>query len=86
MSQAVNVRAAAAWRAMVDRAAFLAASDPSQPVSYTHLDVYKRQAQDLADFVEGEAFVVVQRHDDLLAIWERCNRIGKDVAGLLTLE
>ena len=30
MSQAVNVRAAAAWRAIVDRAAFLAASDPSQ--------------------------------------------------------
>jgi hypothetical protein len=43
-------------------------------------------AEHLADLGEGEALVVVERDDDLLALGQRVDRLGEQVLRLLGLE
>ena len=67
------------------------------PVSYTHLDVYKRQAKDPAEGGNMKATGIVRRIDDLgrivipkeirrtlkMCIRDRCGGVCEDFIGVL---
>ena len=54
----------------------------SKSVSYTHLDVYKRQGPRLCDRVAADIVGVVVCHVKEMSAWIDGHRIGKDIGAI----